>query len=108
YAHQGIELKPIPGIAPKPAPSAVPRQQVAAAQGADAPPLRPTVLTERGTAVLIQIEHLMEEAGRALAPPPSETSALPAGAASDASPQSEAFATASRSAARENETATAR
>jgi penicillin-binding protein 1A len=69
YAHQGIEAKPLPGVAPTPTPAA---PQVAATtvtpKAADIPP-RPAVLTKRGADVLVRIERLMEGATRALAPP---------------------------------------
>jgi penicillin-binding protein 1A len=74
YAHQGIEIKPLPGIGPAPPSSS--RNEVAA-KGAPAPPLRPTVLTRRGTDVLVRIERMMEDASRAL-PAPGELSDLPA------------------------------
>jgi penicillin-binding protein 1A len=66
YAHQGIELKPIPGVEPNPPASAKPRVNVAAVSAPGAPTLRPTVLTQRGAEVLVRIERLMEEASRAL------------------------------------------
>jgi len=75
YAHQGIEIKTLPGIAPAAAPAA--RPQVAATEkGLPPPPLRPTVLTRRGTDVLVRIEHMMEDASRAL-PASGEVSELP-------------------------------
>ena len=52
-------------LAPAPTPAA--RNQVAAARrAAAAPPPRPTVLTRRGADVLVRIEHMMEDASRAL------------------------------------------
>jgi penicillin-binding protein 1A len=78
YAHQGIELKPLPGIAPAATPAA--RHPVASAEkGLPPPPLRPTVLTRRGTDVLVRIEHMMEDASRALGPANGEVSELPGG-----------------------------
>jgi hypothetical protein len=56
--------------------------------------LRPTVLTQRGAEVLVQIERLMDAAGRALAAG-TAVSALPA----DAGPRTEALAAASPPAA---------
>jgi penicillin-binding protein 1A len=67
YAHQGIEVKQLPGVA-------VPteRQQpiVADAQSKsdDPPPTRPTALTKRGADILVRVEHLMDDAQRALGP----------------------------------------
>ena len=75
YAHQGIELKALPGIAPAGAPAA--RTPVAATEkGHPPPPLRPTVLTRRGTDVLVRIERMMEDASRALTAPSGEVSEL--------------------------------
>lgn len=70
YAHQGIELKSIPGIAPNPPPSPTPDKNAIATNDTKgqpvAPPVRPTVLTKRGTDVLVRIERMMEDASRAL------------------------------------------
>jgi penicillin-binding protein 1A len=65
YAHQGIEPKPIPGVAPGPIPSA---PQVASADpnGANDAGARPTLLTKRGTEVLLRVEKLMEQAARSV------------------------------------------
>jgi penicillin-binding protein 1A len=69
YAHQGIELKAIPGLGPQ----ATGRQQVSESKdgkkdGADAAPARlSTVLTKRGTDALVRVERLMDDATRALA-----------------------------------------
>jgi penicillin-binding protein 1A len=67
YAHQGIELKEIPGLGPRPNPKG---KQVAAAAEKEIPivPIRPTsLLTKRGSDVLARVERLMDEAARALA-----------------------------------------
>jgi penicillin-binding protein 1A len=72
YAHQGVEIKPIPGVAPGPTPTA-PKAPVVAdndSQAADAPPPRPTLLTRRAADVLLRVEHLMDDATRALASTP--------------------------------------
>jgi penicillin-binding protein 1A len=68
YAHQGIEIKPLAGVSPAAAPPTPARNQVANAQatGTGAPVLRPTLLTRRGTEVLVKIEQMMDEATRAL------------------------------------------
>ena len=74
YGHQGIEIKTLPGIAPAVMPA---KPQVAATEkGLPPPPLRPTVLTRRGTDVLVRIERMMEDASRAL-PASGEVSELP-------------------------------
>ncbi len=69
YAHQGIEIKPLPGI---PAPPE--RQQPYVAQksktGEPPPPPRPVMLTKRGADILSNVERMMDEANRALGPAP--------------------------------------
>jgi penicillin-binding protein 1A len=84
YAHQGIELKSIPGIAPNPPPSPNPEKSSIASidskGAATPPPIRPTVLTKRGTDVLVRIERLMEDARRAMAPQGESVSQLPSSA----------------------------
>jgi penicillin-binding protein 1A len=64
YAHQGIELKQIPGLS---APTG-PQGKVADANTGivDTVPRAPT-LTKRGIDVLVQVERLMDDATRALA-----------------------------------------
>jgi penicillin-binding protein 1A len=63
YAHQGVELKPIPGIGGQ-----VPRPGVAEARReAPADGGRPSILTRRGTEALLRVERLMDDATRALA-----------------------------------------
>jgi penicillin-binding protein 1A len=91
YAHQGVELKAIPGLGPQ----ATGRQQVAEGKdgkkdGADAAPARlSTVLTKRGTDALVRIERLMDDATRALATsagPSKVTDALGSGTPARPSP----------------------
>jgi penicillin-binding protein 1A len=66
YAHTGIELKNIPGVAPNPPPGSLPQGAFAnKLQQIDVGP-RPAVLTRRGGEVLVRIERLMEDAARAL------------------------------------------
>jgi penicillin-binding protein 1A len=73
YAHQGIELKQLPGVA-------VPdrKQTVAEAKAKSndqqPPPVRPAVLTKRGADILVRVERMMEDANRALGPVPSTAS----------------------------------
>ena len=66
YAHQGIELKPIPGLGPQ-QPTA-PRQVVADGKKdgvtSEARPI--SVLTRRGADALVRVERLMDDATRAL------------------------------------------
>jgi penicillin-binding protein 1A len=67
YAHQGIEIKQLPGIPVPPA-----RQQPAVAdaktKSGEPPPPRPAVLTKRGADVLVRVERMMDDAQRALGP----------------------------------------
>jgi len=68
YAHQGIEVKQLPGLG---APQA--RQQPAVAEvkskSSEPPPApRPALLTKRGADVLVRVERLMDDANRALGP----------------------------------------
>jgi penicillin-binding protein 1A len=90
YAHQGIEIKNLPGIPP--APPASSRNEVAS-NGAPTSPPRPTVLTRRGTDVLVRIERLMEDASRALPASSGEVSELST-KPGEASSRSEALASA--------------
>ncbi len=64
FAHQGIELKPIPGIAPRSARIAVAEPK---RDGSDGAASRPASLTRRGADALVRLERLMDEATRALA-----------------------------------------
>jgi penicillin-binding protein 1A len=66
YAHQGIEIKPLPGVAPGPTPPA-PAVAQAVSSGPDANQQRPTLLTKRAAEVLVRLERTMENATRALA-----------------------------------------
>jgi penicillin-binding protein 1A len=71
YAHQGIELKPLPGI-----PAPAPRKDMVVAENkkkpdANAPPPRPALLTKKGADVLVRVEHMMDEASRALGVSPA-------------------------------------
>jgi penicillin-binding protein 1A len=66
YAHEGVELKQLPGVA-------VPqvRQQPAVAEVKpkfNAPAPRPALLTKRGADALVRVERLMDDANRALGP----------------------------------------
>ncbi|MBI3705854.1 MAG: penicillin-binding protein, partial [Rhizobiales bacterium] len=68
YAHQGTELKQLPGV---PIPTAPRQQLVAEAKSKSnepAPPPRPTVLTKRGADILVRVERMMDDANRALGP----------------------------------------
>jgi penicillin-binding protein 1A len=65
YAHQGIELKAIPGLS---AATAVARNRASESKSANAEvPERPPILTRKGADVLVRLERLMDDATRALA-----------------------------------------
>jgi penicillin-binding protein 1A len=70
YAHQGAELKAIPGVTPFSTPPPV---RVADNKGEALP--RPASLTRRGAEVLARVERLLDDASRALALPIPGTSA---------------------------------
>jgi penicillin-binding protein 1A len=65
YAHQGIELKGIPGVSSQ-APT-VARNRVPESKNGTEGPQRPSILTRRGADVLVRVERLMDDATRALA-----------------------------------------
>jgi penicillin-binding protein 1A len=64
YASQGIDLKNIPGAVPNTA-TVGPLLADASGKNGDAP-ARPPVLSQRGAQVLLRIEHMMDDAARAL------------------------------------------
>ena len=73
YAHQGIEVKQLPGV---PVPQDRQPAVTAAKSKSDAPPppVRPAVLTKRGADILVRVERMLEDANRALGPtPPTAT-----------------------------------
>ena len=75
YAHQGIEVKDIPGVPSGPS-TAVPTVAAATpAKPADAVP-RPTALSRRAADVLVRVERLMEDATRTLGGPASPVSGV--------------------------------
>jgi penicillin-binding protein 1A len=77
YAHQGIELKPLPGLGG----SSQPKEPVVAESApSDAAP-RPVQLTRRSADVLVRVERLLENASRALATVPPAPN--PRGAAAE-------------------------
>ena len=75
YAHQGIELKQLPGV------TVPPRQPEtvaeAKAKSKEAPPPRPVTLSKRGAEILVQVERMMDDASRAMGPPLSTVSLAP-------------------------------
>jgi penicillin-binding protein 1A len=75
YAHQGIEVKQLPGL-PVPPQRQQPAVADAKSKAADPPPPRPTLLTKKGAQILVHLEHLLDEASHALKPAPSSTTSL--------------------------------
>jgi penicillin-binding protein 1A len=65
YAHQGVEIKPLPGLS-GPAPAVAQAAPAPAATGESVTP-RPTMLTRRSIDVLLRVEKMMDNATRALA-----------------------------------------
>jgi penicillin-binding protein 1A len=61
YAHQGVELRQLPGM---PAPVRSPAAAEAMAKAGEEP--HPVLLTRKGTDALVHVEHLLDEAGHAL------------------------------------------
>jgi penicillin-binding protein 1A len=92
YAHQGIELKPLPGLPP----AKEPRDQVAAKAGekGEKVPERPPLLTQHGAEILVKVERMMDEAARALAAP--STTPAPVSAVTPPAARDSALASASR------------
>jgi penicillin-binding protein 1A len=72
YAHQGVELKNIPGVAPGPTPAA-PAAVAEAANASGDVAQRPALLTRRAADILQRVEHMMDDATRALASTPGAT-----------------------------------
>ncbi len=72
YAHEGIELKQLPGVP-------VPKDRQLSApvafktkQPGDAPPVRrPVMLSKRGSEILSQLEKMLDDASRAMGPAPT-------------------------------------
>lgn len=78
YAHQGVELNPIPGVDPFPV--RAPQIAGVTAKPNDRPQ-QPPSLTRRGADVLVRVERMFDDATRALASagrPTSTTDASPA------------------------------
>jgi penicillin-binding protein 1A len=61
YAHQGVELRPLPGLPPA---VRAPAAAAVALQGA--PPPQQILLTRKATEALVRVEHLFDDASRAL------------------------------------------
>ena len=68
YAHQGVELRPIPGVDPA---TPLSRPAVVAQTKGTERPQQPPVLSKRGADLLVRIERMMEDATRSLAARPA-------------------------------------
>jgi penicillin-binding protein 1A len=75
YAHQGIELKQLPGIPVPPVSKQPLVAETKTKSGEPAAPPRPTVLTKRGADILVRIERMMDDAKSAMGPLPTAGSA---------------------------------
>jgi penicillin-binding protein 1A len=71
YAHQGIELHPLPGL---PAPEHAPPIADTSFQSSENP--HPALLTRKGTDALIQVEQMLDEANHALSAQGSPAASL--------------------------------
>ncbi len=60
YAHQGIELRPLPGLPP---PTHAPALADASFKGNEEP--HPVLLTRKGTDALVQVERMLDDADHA-------------------------------------------
>jgi penicillin-binding protein 1A len=90
-AHQGVEVKDIPGVTlGKRAPAAVAAANAAAPGAGEAPAGPPPVLTRRGADILVRVEKLLDEAAKAAASTP------PAKTTSTGTPAVESFAAATQ------------
>jgi penicillin-binding protein 1A len=67
YAHQGAEIKQLPGVA-VPSVKQQPAVADAKAKSGEPPPPRPAVLSRRGADILVRVERMMDDAQRALGP----------------------------------------
>ena len=65
YAHQGIEIKQLPGVA---VPAIRPEAKVDSGKTTEQPPPRPTILSKRGAEILVRVERMMDDANRAMTP----------------------------------------
>jgi penicillin-binding protein 1A len=94
FAHQGVELKPIPGLGPdKPAAGRAPVAEGKKDAPTEVAAGRPSVLTKRGADALVRVERLMDDATRALAA--RDAPPKPAGSQGAALERAGAFASAS-------------
>jgi penicillin-binding protein 1A len=88
YAHQGVELRPLPGLPP---PQHAPAIADSSFKGGDQP--RAVLLTRKGTEALIHVERVLDDAVHALSAQAGSFSGL-GGGVNDASGLNNALATA--------------
>ena len=82
YAHQGVELRQLPGL---PAPQHAPVVPEGSFKGSDEEP-HPALLTRKATDALVHLEQTLDDADHALdaqASPPARLGALDAGKGND-------------------------
>ncbi len=93
-AHQGVEIKDIPGVnlGKLRPPAAVAAANAAAPGVSEAPVGPPPVLTRRGADILVRVEKLLDEAAKAVADTPPAKTTSTGGAA----PPTESFAAATQ------------
>ena len=79
YAHEGIELKQLPGVAVPQVRQPQAMAEATTKKKSDAPaiPPRPALLTKRGADALVRVERLMDDANRALGGPTSSSTIGP-------------------------------
>jgi penicillin-binding protein 1A len=99
-AHQGVEIKDIPGIGPgKKLPPDALAAANANAKAAEINPGPPPILTRRGANILVRVEKLFDEAAKTVAAPGKTSSSdngKPAAPSAVAFPDSFASATPDR------------
>jgi hypothetical protein len=91
YAHQGVELRPLPGL---PTPQHAPAIADASLKGDEQP--RAVLLTRKGTEALLHVERILDDAVRmpsSQAATKTSVGALDGGAKNEIANRSSAFAT---------------
>jgi len=73
-AHQGVEIKELPGVGmgakvPAPAATAATAANGAAKSAEAKPPPPPPILTRRGADILVQVEKMLDDAARSAGDP---------------------------------------
>jgi penicillin-binding protein 1A len=68
YAHQGDEVKQLPGVVVPQIRQPQAFAEVKSKNSEPPPPPRPALLTKRGAELLVRVERLMDDANRALGP----------------------------------------